>query len=224
MRATISEVKETVRARGWVRLLVHKDGFTIRNHEEDAKMKKASVKVGQKYMAKVSGKPVRVVITGESRYGGWDALNPETNRTIRIKSAQRLRPVPTPKVVVAGTVEAAGPKPDAPGAAAPVATTPKAPKAVKTAPRAPKAPTSAKATEKRMSGLDAVAQVLKEAGEPLDAKTMTERAIAKGLWKTGGKTPAATIYAAIIREIAAKGKDARFKKTDRGRFAFAPQN
>jgi hypothetical protein len=42
--------------------------------------------------------------------------------------------------------------------------------------------------------------------------------LAKSLWKTGGKTPAATIYAAIIREIAQKGKDARFKKVDRGRF------
>ena len=42
----------------------------------------------------------------------------------------------------------------------------------------------------------------------------------RGLWKTSGKTPAATIYSAIIREIAAKGKDARFKKVDRGKFAL----
>ncbi|MBY0312671.1 MAG: winged helix-turn-helix domain-containing protein [Phycisphaerales bacterium] len=42
---------------------------------------------------------------------------------------------------------------------------------------------------------------------------------AKGLWKSpGGKTPEATLYAAIIREIAAKGKDARFRKTERGVF------
>ena len=212
MRATISEVKETVRARGWVRLLVHKDGFTIRNHEEDAKMKKASVKVGEKYMAKVSGKPVRVVITGESRFGGWDALNPETNRTVRIKSAQRLKPVPTARVSVQPAAGAGEKKGDAPKAEKPDAKKPEA----KKEPKAPKAP-----KEKRMSGLDAVAQVLKEAGEPLDAKTMTERAIAKGLWKTGGKTPAATVYAAIIREIAAKGGEARFKKTERGKFALA---
>jgi hypothetical protein len=38
---------------------------------------------------------------------------------------------------------------------------------------------------------------------------------AKRLWKTGGKTPEATIYAAIIREIGAKGREARFKKVDR---------
>ena len=42
----------------------------------------------------------------------------------------------------------------------------------------------------------------------------------KGYWKSpGGKTPHATLYSAIIREIATKGKDARFKKVERGKFA-----
>jgi len=71
---------------------------------------------------------------------------------------------------------------------------------------------------KRASGLDLAAQVLAKAGEPLSAKAIAERAIAAG-WKTSGKTPHATLYAAIIREIAKKGKDARFIKTERGRFA-----
>ena len=70
----------------------------------------------------------------------------------------------------------------------------------------------------RMSGLDLAAKVLADAGEPLSAKAIAERAIAAG-WKTSGKTPHATLYAAIIREIAKKGKDARFVKTERGRFA-----
>ena len=96
----------------------------------------------------------------------------------------------------------------------------KAEKAVEAEVKEPKAPKAPKAPkEKRMSGLDAVAQVLKEAGEPLDIKTITERAIAKG-WKTNGKTPAATIYAAIIREIGAKGDKARFVKTDKGMFTL----
>ena len=52
------------------------------------------------------------------------------------------------------------------------------------------------------------------------ATDMIAQMEAKGLWKSpGGKTPEATLYAAIIREIAAKGKDARFKKTERGHFA-----
>ena len=73
----------------------------------------------------------------------------------------------------------------------------------------------------KMSGLDAAAQVLAEAGEPLDTKTMVERMLAKGLWETTGKTPAATIYAAIIREIAKKGDTSRFAKAERGKFTVA---
>jgi hypothetical protein len=49
------------------------------------------VKVGSTYLAKVSDKVVPVRITGESRYGGWDAVNERTRKTVRIKSAQRLR-------------------------------------------------------------------------------------------------------------------------------------
>ena len=64
----------------------------------------------------------------------------------------------------------------------------------------------------------AAAKVLAEAGKPTNCKEMVETMLAKGYWKTDGKTPSATIYAAIIREIAAKGKDARFCKTDRGMF------
>ena len=69
-----------------------------------------------------------------------------------------------------------------------------------------------------MSGLDAAAKVLADAGEPLNCKTIVERAIEKGYWKTGGKTPAATVYAAILREIQKKGDASRFAKADRGMF------
>jgi len=69
----------------------------------------------------------------------------------------------------------------------------------------------------RMSGLDLAAQVLAEAGEPLAARQIAERVLAAG-WKTRGKTPEATLYAAIVREIANKGDQARFRKVARGRF------
>lgn len=93
-------------------------------------------------------------------------------------------------------------------------------------PRTPKTTTTDKpakveAPAKPMSGLDAAAKVLAEAKEPMSAKQIVETALAKGLWKTGGATPQATIYAAMIREIAAKGGDARFKKVVRGRFTAA---
>ena len=44
----------------------------------------------------------------------------------------------------------------------------------------------------------------------------------KGHWKSpGGRTPDRTLYSAILREIAAKGKDARFKKAEHGKFGVA---
>jgi hypothetical protein len=45
---------------------------------------------------------------------------------------------------------------------------------------------------------------------------------AKGYWKSpGGKTPWATLYSALAREIAVKGDASRFRKTDRGKFTLA---
>ena len=73
---------------------------------------------------------------------------------------------------------------------------------------------------KRSSGLDGAASVLKDSGKPMNCKNIVAVMLEKGLWKTGGKTPAATIYSAILREIANKGKDARFRKSERGLFAF----
>jgi len=46
-------------------------------------------------------------------------------------------------------------------------------------------------------------------------KTMAEKATGPRL---GGKTPAASLYSAILRELQTKGTDARFKKTERGKF------
>jgi len=54
---------------------------------------------------------------------------------------------------------------------------------------------------------------------PMRANEMIAAMEAKGMWTSpGGKTPEATLYAAIIREIAAKGAAARFKKHERGVF------
>jgi hypothetical protein len=73
-----------------------------------------------------------------------------------------------------------------------------------------------------VSCLDAAARVLVEAGEPLNARQMIEAITAKGYWTSpAGKTPHATLYSAIIREISVKGNDARFRKTERGKFAAA---
>ena len=68
------------------------------------------------------------------------------------------------------------------------------------------------------SGLDAATQVLAASKEPMRCKDIVDKMLSQGLWSTKGKTPHATIYAAIIREIQSKGVASRFEKVDRGRF------
>jgi hypothetical protein len=72
---------------------------------------------------------------------------------------------------------------------------------------------------KKLSAIDAAAQVLAESSTPMNTKQMIEAMAAKNLWTSpGGKTPHATLYSAILREITTKGNDARFVKVDRGHF------
>ena len=74
---------------------------------------------------------------------------------------------------------------------------------------------------KKVSALDAAAKVLATTGEPMTTKAMIEAMTERGLWSSpGGKTPQATLYAAILREVATKGTKARFRKTAPGHFAF----
>ena len=78
----------------------------------------------------------------------------------------------------------------------------------------------AEAKPKKLSAIDAAARVLGEAAEPMNCQDMIKAMAEKGYWTSpGGKTPAATLYSAILRELQTKGKDARFKKTERGKFA-----
>lgn len=98
------------------------------------------------------------------------------------------------------------------------------PVATKTTAKA-KTKTSAKAKTdagKKMSQIDAAERVLAEAGEPMNCKAMVETMGAKGYWTSpGGATPAATLYASLLRHIRQHGKQAKFTKTDRGQFALA---
>src|SRR5262245_52700396 len=78
------------------------------------------------------------------------------------------------------------------------------------------------AKPKKVSALDGAAKVLGEAGAAMNCPAMIESMAAKGYWKSpNGQTPHATLYSAILREIGTKGKDARFKKVERGKFELA---
>lgn len=73
--------------------------------------------------------------------------------------------------------------------------------------------------EKKVSQIDAALKVLRESTEPMTTRQMVEQTAAKGYWSSsGGKTPHATLYSAIFRELQTKGDESRFVKTDRGHF------
>jgi hypothetical protein len=52
----------------------------------------------------------------------------------------------------------------------------------------------------------------------MTCQEMIDAMAAKGYWASpGGKTPSATLYSAILRELT-KGAESRFVKTERGKF------
>ncbi|MEZ6235076.1 MAG: HTH domain-containing protein [Phycisphaerales bacterium] len=69
-----------------------------------------------------------------------------------------------------------------------------------------------------LSRLDAAATVLAASDVPMRAKEMIAAMETRAVEVAGRPDPEATLYAAIIREIAAKGAQARFKKHERGVF------
>ncbi len=79
----------------------------------------------------------------------------------------------------------------------------------------------AKKAAGKLSAINAAAKVLGETKKALNCKELVKAMEDKGYWKSpGGQTPDRTLYSAILREINHKGKDARFKKADRGQFAL----
>ena len=185
-------------------------------------MKKAEVKIGGKYYANVTGKKVEVQIDNENPGGGWFATNLATGKKIHVRTAQRLhgevgKRKSTTKTQSDSQVE---PPTDTNPDIVPLKPKRSAKNAEGQEPKR-----SAKKPEgqepKRLSALAAAHKVLCEATEPLNVQQMIEAMTAKSYWTSpGGKTPHATLYSAILRELA-KGEASRFVKTDRGRFVAA---
>ncbi len=201
-------------------------------------MKKDEIKIGQCYEAKVSDRIVSVRIDSANSHGGWNATNTTTGKRIRIKSAQRLRRAvgdaapanrrskkagaeirPADEGIVAGRAEAAGPEVNP---TVEVVTGQPIPGGDGEQAAKPRRAKKAAGEPKRVSALDAAAQVLAKAGKPMRAQELIAAMAERGLWTSpGGKTPHATLYAAMMREERDKGGASRFRKTDRGLFAYA---
>ena len=185
-------------------------------------MKKAEVTIGGKYYANVTNKRVEIQIESEKATGGWNATNLATGKKIHIKSAQRLQGVVgaakrQAKVTTEGNVTVVE---NEPATVETIGVIPTAvPKKARKKPAAEATDTNAgDPTEKKLSCVTAAIKVLTESTEPLNAKEIIDAMVSKGYWTSpGGKTPHATLYSAILRDLA-KGDASRFVKSERGRF------
>ncbi|MFN9419139.1 MAG: HTH domain-containing protein, partial [Pirellula sp.] len=172
-------------------------------------MKKAEVTIGGKYYANVSGTRCEVQIDGEKPRGGWDATNLATGKKIVIKSAQRLQGEVgarrgRTKATNESNATAVENEPAAVEATAEETSTVVAvPKKIRKAKNAATATESADTGEKRLSCVAAALKVLGESSEPMNAQELISAMEAKGYWTSpGGKTPHATLYSAILRDLA----------------------
>ncbi|OHB50496.1 MAG: hypothetical protein A2Y10_18025 [Planctomycetes bacterium GWF2_41_51] len=158
-------------------------------------MQKEEIKVSELYNMKVGKNTMAVRIMSYNQDGHWVGRNIKTNNDVLIKSAKQL-------VSVYHRIR------------------PKAAMAEKKVGPA-KATSKKEGSKLQISGLSGAVQILQEAGQPLNCREMVKRMLDKGLWKTDGKTPSATLHSAISTEIKKKGAESRFRKTGRGKFEFA---
>jgi hypothetical protein len=185
----------------------------------ETKMKKTEVQIGAQYWANVSGKRCEVRIDGERPRGGWDATNLATGKRIVIKSARRLQNEPGTggRQVSVTTGDNTTIFENEPATVEIPGGTTTGMEGVLKKPLKKKTGESA-SDEKKLSCMAAALKVLAEAAEPMNAKEMIDAMESKGYWTSpGGKTPHATLYSAILRELA-RGDESRFVKTERGRF------
>ena len=86
-------------------------------------------------------------------------------------------------------------------------------------PKTPSRKTTSPDIPKKLSALDAAAKVLAESNEPMNTKAMIDAMSSGGYWTSpGGKTPAATLYSALLREIETRKDQSRFRKASKGHF------
>jgi hypothetical protein len=87
---------------------------------------------------------------------------------------------------------------------------------------APAAPPVLAAGPAKLSALEAAARVLSESKQALTCPELIAAMAAQGYWTSpAGRTPQATLRAALLREIQRKHDQSRFRKAERGKFTRA---
>lgn len=70
------------------------------------------------------------------------------------------------------------------------------------------------------NAMEAIQEVLNEAAEPLHYKEITRRILDRGLWRSDGQTPDATINAQLTIHIKKHGDNARIRRCGSGLYAI----
>ena len=166
-------------------------------------MQDTDIRIGNVYDIKVGKHTTAVRIMRLAEKEGWEAVSLKNNNPVIIRSASRIVGPHNPKTDKLGKQES------------------QLTEAVKTVvDKMDGRKSKSSDAPKKVSGLDAAAQVLAEAKTPLNCTDLVRKMFNKGLWISNGNTPVATIYSAIIREIKVKGDASRFRKTAKGQFEF----
>ena len=161
----------------------------------------SEIAVGTVAIVKVGRNEVEVTVT-EITASGWKVKSQSTGREFEVRRIERIVEEP---VEVAET-EAVPAEPEEDNAVNP-------------------APESGRdqRPEKKLSLLNAAAQVLAACRTPMNCKEMIAKAVEMELWTpTGAKTPEQTLYSGIFREIKTC-EEPRFKKSTvrKGSFEYA---
>ena len=161
----------------------------------------SSITVGTVVVVKVGRNEVEVTVT-EITAHGWKVRSQSTGREFEVRRIERILAEPEavePETAAPAATEAAPEEDDTPNPAPEFGTAPR--------------------PEKKLSLINAAAQVLAACREPMNCKEIVAKAIEMELWvPTGAKTPEQTLYSAIFREMKTS-EEPRFRKSEvKGKF------
>ena len=155
----------------------------------------STITVGTIAIVKIGRNEVEVTVT-EITANGWKVKSQTTGREFEVRRIERI---------VTEPAEEAEPETAAPAEPE----TEEADNAVNPAPESGSGPRP----EKKLSLLNAAAQVLATCRTPMNCKEIIAKAVEMGLWTpTGAKTPEQTLYSGIFREIKTT-EEPRFRKS-----------